>query len=49
VIASISLGAERTFVMTPRTPPKAARIPISAARARELEKRKSVKWGYVFC
>lgn len=54
VIASVSLGAERTFIMSPRLPSKNARgrakVPVGALSIAEetedlaLEQRASHKW-----
>jgi hypothetical protein len=44
VIASVSVGAPRTFVMTPRLPAKVARIELSPSRRCDLEHRKPTKW-----
>jgi alkylated DNA repair dioxygenase AlkB len=41
IIASLSLGAERTFVLTPRLPPGGG---LSAARKRALERRSGTRF-----
>ncbi|KAL7421542.1 hypothetical protein Q5752_003311 [Cryptotrichosporon argae] len=43
VIASISLGAERSFVMSPRLPSR-ARKSVAGPAAAELSARRNVKW-----
>lgn len=42
-IASLSLGAARSFIMTPRLPPREAGVALSSARKKELEARTSVR------
>lgn len=44
VIASLSLGAARTFIMTPRLPPREAGIVLTPARKKELEARRNERW-----
>jgi alkylated DNA repair dioxygenase AlkB len=44
VIASVSLGAERTFIMSPRLPSKARSVIDKALGENDLDKRKNVKW-----
>lgn len=44
VIASLSVGAERAFVMTPRLPPKASDIVVPPERTAELSKRETKRW-----
>ncbi|GMK59173.1 hypothetical protein CspeluHIS016_0701880 [Cutaneotrichosporon spelunceum] len=41
IIASLSLGAERTFVLSPRLPPRALKEEMSSERKRELEGRRN--------
>lgn len=45
MVVSLSLGAERTFVMTPRMPAKVAGIVVDPRRAEELQARESVRLG----
>ena len=44
VIASVSLGAERTFIMSPRVPSKAGGNKLDPAVEADLHGRKNVKW-----
>ncbi|CAD6583037.1 MAG: hypothetical protein TREMPRED_003460 [Tremellales sp. Tagirdzhanova-0007] len=44
VIASISLGAERTFIMSPRVPSRAKKGGAGKDLEEELKGRKNVKW-----
>ncbi|KAL1413588.1 hypothetical protein Q8F55_001363 [Vanrija albida] len=45
IVASLSVGAERTFVMTPRLPPKASGIVVSPERSAELAVRQTKRWS----
>lgn len=49
MVVSVSLGAERTFIMSPRLPAKNARVGVAvpASEAGALAKRKNVKWQWV--
>ena len=47
VIASVSLGAERTFIMSPRLPAKNGKKKLNEDEERACEGRKTVKWKYV--
>ncbi|ORY32538.1 hypothetical protein BCR39DRAFT_376294 [Naematelia encephala] len=44
VIASVSLGAERTFIMSPRIPSRARKGQISQDVETELKGRKNIRW-----
>lgn len=44
VIASVSLGAERTFIMSPRLPSRAGGNKLDPQVEEELQERKNVKW-----
>jgi hypothetical protein len=53
VIASVSLGAERTFILSPRMPSRSGKsgrgnaAELSGEVLTDLEERKNVKWRYV--